>query len=73
MLAVPEYDGQLELLISNSVNSDNATSRIVENASESLALELDETKEWVFRARKILAPFSVSSYSEYYVFSAREP
>lgn len=71
-LSVAGYDGRLELLISNSVNATTATSRILENASQALSLRLDETKEWVFRARKILDAYQVSPYSEYYVFSARE-
>ncbi|MEM7259803.1 MAG: hypothetical protein AAF404_20710, partial [Pseudomonadota bacterium] len=71
-LTVPDYSGRLELLISNSVNSETASSRIIENASQELSLRLDDTKEWVFRARKILDTYKVSPYSEYYVFRARE-
>ncbi len=70
-LSVPDYEGRLELLISNSVNSEAVTSRILERASETLSLELDESESWVFRARKILDTHKVSSYSEYYVFQGR--
>lgn len=72
-LSAPEYNGRLELLISNSVNSHEATSLILENGSETRSLTLDETQEWVFRARKLIDPYKVSPYSEYYVFQAREP
>ncbi len=70
-LVVPGYDGQIELLISNSVNGDNATSRILDNGSQTLSLNLDAENDWVFRARKILGPHQVSAYSEHYVLEAK--
>jgi hypothetical protein len=69
-VSVPDYDGPLELLIGNTVNDANTTSRIMENGSVALSLTLDPASDWVFRARKILGSHKVSAYSEYYVFEA---
>lgn len=70
VLFLPEETGAAQLLIGNSINTDVFESRILDNASNKITLELEEDQEWVFRARKILGDYKVSAYSDYYVLRA---
>lgn len=63
------HSGRAQLLIGKSIDSDVYTSRTLENASDTLLLDLDETQEWVFRTRKLIGPYEVSAYSDFYVLS----
>ena len=69
-LFIPGQQQPAQLLIGKSIDSDVFETRILDNASEKLTLNLDENQDWVFRARRVLGDYEVSAYSDYYVLSA---
>ena len=69
-LSMPDHEGEMQLLIGNSIDSEEFASRTLANAAELLTLDLDESRDWVFRARKITGAHQVSAYSDYYVLGA---
>ena len=69
-LSMPDHEGEMQLLIGNSIDSEEFASRTLANAAEFLTLDLDESRDWVFRARKITGAHQVSAYSDYYVLGA---
>jgi len=66
-----DYEGPVELLISNSIEAKPERIEMLDNLSEPLTLELDEAETWVFRVRKIIGPYAVSAYSNHYQLAAR--
>ncbi len=70
-IAESDYDGTIELLLSNSIDSDNVTRSFI-TITDSIELELDPQQDWVFQARKVLGDNSVSTYSNQYLLEAIE-
>ncbi len=69
ILKVPGYNGTMQLLIGNSIETDDYQVRTISDASEAIVLDLPRDQDWVFRARKVVAPLLVSGYSDYYVLN----
>ncbi len=61
----------VQLLLANSLDVDAPFEhRILQNLSEVIELELDADLDWLIRARRVLGPNSVSSYTDSYFFSS---
>lgn len=67
-----EYNGTVELVISNDLNDPTELQRITGTLTDGLSLELSESQDWVIRARKVISPTSVSVYSDHYLLEAGE-
>ncbi len=69
-ISIPDYSGRVELLISNAIDSNSASRRVIDDLSQVVALDLDPKRDWVFQARKVLGETSVSTYSNQYLLEA---
>ena len=70
-IAPLEYDGTVELLVRNDLDSATEQRSIVGSLSDGLLLQLDSGQDWILQARKVMSNTSVSAYSPEYLLEAR--
>ena len=71
-ITVPDYEGNLELQISNSLDGNVVDRMTINDPSDGISLELEREKDWFFQARKLFGEYSVSGYSNQYFLEAIE-